>query len=265
MGILEDMRSFNSRNDTGRPDTVRVPHVDVPPVKATAPASAMARIRTAQKANQDAGVVVQPKQTTWSKRGPVMRDPNASANDRQIGLVYVLLKKLDTHNPDIAATARPWFEATREGMTMTGASRVIDRLRAQLAAPSMPGTNSPAVEVAVKVAKTYDPYIDVPNGYYAVPDASEADRIHYYRVSRRTVGMRDYVNVQEMASDELYPVRPWQRANGVLEAIRAAGPRDAATLFGTTIGRCCRCGRTLTDADSRAAGIGPDCAGKGMF
>jgi hypothetical protein len=29
-----------------------------------------------------------------------------------------------------------------------------------------------------------------------------------------------------------------------------------------TAGRCRRCGRTLTDPDSLAKGIGPDCAGR---
>lgn len=37
---------------------------------------------------------------------------------------------------------------------------------------------------------------------------------------------------------------------------------DQARAFGALYGTCIRCGRTLTDDDSIAAGIGPICAGK---
>lgn len=39
-------------------------------------------------------------------------------------------------------------------------------------------------------------------------------------------------------------------------------PRDEAAAFGQLYGCCCVCGRTLTDEDSIAAGIGPICAAK---
>jgi hypothetical protein len=38
---------------------------------------------------------------------------------------------------------------------------------------------------------------------------------------------------------------------------------DEAKAFGKLYGTCCKCGRTLTDEGSIAAGIGPVCAGKG--
>jgi hypothetical protein len=37
---------------------------------------------------------------------------------------------------------------------------------------------------------------------------------------------------------------------------------EDAAKFGALYGTCCRCGRTLTDEESIAAGIGPICAGK---
>jgi hypothetical protein len=187
----------------------------------------------------------------------------------QEGLFYVLLGKLRTHNPDREAAARVWFESVKATLTKRQCSAGIDRLRDYLAAPAnAPTTATAPVGVVVPESApkaAWDAFTDVPNGYYAVEETPgvEGGKIHYYRVSRSKSGQ--YVNVQEMASDTLYPVRPWGRAVEILKTIRTRGPKDAATLFGRTIGRCCRCGRTLTDADSRTAGIGPDCAGKGMF
>lgn len=53
-------------------------------------------------------------------------------------------------------------------------------------------------------------------------------------------------------------------APGMLSALR---PEDKMTLeeakeYGTLYGMCCVCGRTLTDEDSIAAGIGPICGNK---
>lgn len=41
-----------------------------------------------------------------------------------------------------------------------------------------------------------------------------------------------------------------------------ADPLTAAKKYGKLSGRCCSCGRDLTDPDSIEAGIGPICAGK---
>jgi hypothetical protein len=41
-----------------------------------------------------------------------------------------------------------------------------------------------------------------------------------------------------------------------------AHPEVALSLYGTTIGRCGHCRRTLTDPESRARGIGPVCYGR---
>jgi hypothetical protein len=205
-------------------------------------------------------VVERPERFYGGDDGELMRPA-------QEGLFYVLLGKLRTHNPDREAAARVWFESVKATLTKRQCSAGIDRLREYLAAPANAPTMATApggVVVPEPAPKAiWDPFTDVPNGYYAVQDEKVEGKIHYYRVSRSKSGQ--YVNVQEMASDTLYPVRPWGRAVEILKTIRAQGPQTAATLFGRTIGRCCRCGRTLTDQDSRAAGIGPDCAGKGMF
>lgn len=192
-------------------------------------------------------------------------DNGEPARPPQVGLVYVLLGKLRTHNPDVEALARVWFEERKDTFTVRSISPVIDRLRANLDAPAMVGSGPTVDRLNMDAAATrtsYDAYTDIPDGNYALP-VEGTDTIHFYRVSRSRDGR--YVRVAERASDTLYPVRPWNRAKGVLEDIRTATPHDAAVLFGRTIGSCYRCGRSLTDEVSRAAGIGPDCAGKGMF
>lgn len=67
--------------------------------------------------------------------------------------------------------------------------------------------------------------------------------------------------VDEQASDELYPVRSVNRRAGILTVI-AKDPASAMQAYGSQIGRCGRCHRTLTDPVSRQLGIGPDCRSK---
>lgn len=51
------------------------------------------------------------------------------------------------------------------------------------------------------------------------------------------------------------------RVNAVLREFEA-NPLGTAQKYGKESGRCCSCGRDLTDPDSIAAGIGPICATK---
>jgi hypothetical protein len=68
--------------------------------------------------------------------------------------------------------------------------------------------------------------------------------------------------IDAQASDEFHPVRNRGTKDAIIKAILAAGADDCMARYGQLIGSCGRCGRTLTDADSRAIGIGPDCLGK---
>lgn len=98
----------------------------------------------------------------------------------------------------------------------------------------------------------------VPAGRYAI----EADGvIKFYAVDRPTEGKwAGYTFVKVQASDDLFPVKG-QAAKAVLAAI-AVDPKAALVRYGHAIGKCGLCGRTLTDEESRAAGIGPVCARK---
>lgn len=136
------------------------------------------------------------------------------------------------------------------GINSRLASAWIDTL---LAMPKAAKTEAPAAKVAA-------PSVDVPAGRYAVENGEGI--LRFYRVDRPTEGRwagRVFVNVY--ASDETYPVRG-EAGREVLAAIAAAGTREASLRYGVEIGACGICGRTLTDEESRARGIGPVCADK---
>lgn len=101
------------------------------------------------------------------------------------------------------------------------------------------------------------PLPDVPAGRYAV----EHDGVlKFYRVDKPTEGRWagwTFLNVQ--ASDEWYPVKAFDYKREVLESI-AVDPQAASARYGHELGQCGICGRTLTDEESRARGIGPVCA-----
>ncbi|MET0416560.1 MAG: DUF6011 domain-containing protein [Actinoplanes sp.] len=133
------------------------------------------------------------------------------------------------------------------------ASRWIDRLKAKIA-------ELKARPVATTPATPVDDFADVPDGRYAVNDSGPDDLI-FVKV---TTGDKDgpyagrrFVKIQ--ASEEFHPIRNAGRRNAILTTIRTVGVEASMTLYGKHIGSCGHCGRTLTNATSRAAGIGPKC------
>lgn len=108
---------------------------------------------------------------------------------------------------------------------------------------------------------------DVPAGRYAIlaPDRTGSEVLKFFRIDIPTEGRwKGYVFVKEQASDDLYPVRDKDRRNAILRKI-AEDPRKAMLEYGRKIGKCGHCGRTLTDEESRAYGIGPVCRNKMRF
>lgn len=89
------------------------------------------------------------------------------------------------------------------------------------------------------------------NGYFAL----EANgKVHFFRVN---VSKKGYVSVAEQAGDEYFP-RERHDAYRLLRRI-AENPEAAGSRYAAEIGACWKCGRTLTDPESRAVGIGPYC------
>jgi hypothetical protein len=108
---------------------------------------------------------------------------------------------------------------------------------------------------------------EVPAGRYAieVPGGEETDGepvLRFFKVDRPEAPSRwaGYTFVKQLAGPEEWPVRG-QRAKDVLAKI-AEAPAEASARYGHEIGECGICGRRLTDAESRARGIGPICANR---
>lgn len=98
-------------------------------------------------------------------------------------------------------------------------------------------------------------------GHFAVR-LDGSDVVKFYRVKLVTGGQwAGKVFVEAQASDDYHPLRSPETLTMVLTAI-LANPGAAEALYGTELGRCCRCNRTLTDETSRALGIGPECRSK---
>jgi hypothetical protein len=108
-------------------------------------------------------------------------------------------------------------------------------------------------ELPIRQTKTHKP---MPQ-YYAV----EIDGVtKFYRVKAGTKPGWWWIEAQ--ASDEFHPVRNVGMKNMILRAIIDQGPEECMRNYGRKINHCGRCHRTLTDATSRANGIGPECEGK---
>jgi hypothetical protein len=101
---------------------------------------------------------------------------------------------------------------------------------------------------------------EVPDGRYAVEEDGTLKFFHI-RNGKANTRWAGFVFVDIQASDDLYPLKDRARKARVLAAI-AADLETASRRYGQELGVCGRCGRTLTDEESRAYGIGPVCRGK---
>lgn len=101
---------------------------------------------------------------------------------------------------------------------------------------------------------------DVAAGRYAV--TGDNDQTVFLKVDRPTEGPyagETFVRLQ--TGDDYRNVgRPARMT--LLSKIVAAGPKEAMLRYGRELGSCGHCGRTLTNEESREAGIGPVCRGK---
>lgn len=87
-------------------------------------------------------------------------------------------------------------------------------------------------------------------------------KLRFFKLDMPTSGKwAGTVFIKEQASDDLYPVRNVGRQASILDAL-LADPGAALARYGKELGQCGICGKTLTDENSRARGIGPVCADK---
>jgi hypothetical protein len=168
-------------------------------------------------------------------------DPLATATPRQAQYIWDLAAQVPI---EIAVQASTWMNEQARVMggplNSTQVHNLIERLKANRQA-------LPSVQP-----------VDVAPGRYAL----RVDGVvHFYKVDKPAKGPHaGRTFVTEQAGDNLHPVRGY-RAQDVLREI-AVDVDAAHTLYGTELGQCWRCGRTLTDETSRELGIGPDCRSK---
>lgn len=101
--------------------------------------------------------------------------------------------------------------------------------------------------------------VEVPAGYYAIDSTGHND-LAFYRIDRPTEGKwagRVFVKLVVGGHADRNVAR--NQVDGILARIAADGPKAAAERYGRELGHCGRCGRELTDEESRAVGIGPVC------
>lgn len=131
-----------------------------------------------------------------------------------------------------------------EQMDIAKASQVIDAL---LDLPDLP-----------KPPATFTP----DEGFYEFTSGPYAGRVAKVLTSHYGMGAgRRYVKVLDFADGH------WAKITGGLRMVKeyaTALTAERAAQLGQVYGVCCRCGRTLTDEESIARGIGPVCANKGF-
>lgn len=96
--------------------------------------------------------------------------------------------------------------------------------------------------------------VQVPKGRYALRGDDDIVRFYQVKISQKT--HRPYV--MQQLSDDLIPVR-WNNGGHAVYAQIGEDVLGAARLYGQELGRCSVCGRTLTNEESRAYGVGPEC------
>jgi hypothetical protein len=151
-----------------------------------------------------------------------------------------------------------WATVDVDALSSLEASQLIDSL---LGAPQLVPARAQRVPgVAARPANRELPV--VAEGRYALV----RDGVKFYKVDRPQEGKwAGWTFVKAIAGGDgegqEWPVKDWNSKFEILAAI-ALNPREALERYGREIGSCGHCGRTLTDAESRARGIGPVCAEK---
>lgn len=149
------------------------------------------------------------------------------------------------------ATAESLLVRLEQGMAKFAGSQFITKYK------DLPRATAPVASTPeVTVEKFHSGAPKVADGRYAVEHEGV---LKFYKVKNgRKPG---YVFLDVQASDDWHSIRTPRRIHEIL-ALIAEDELTAARRYGIELGKCSRCGRTLTDETSRAYGIGPDCRSK---
>lgn len=138
-------------------------------------------------------------------------------------------------------------------LTRSGASKLIELLKAQPRRSAQPVAEAMVDEV-LPVATTGE----IADGFYEF--TYDRGQVAIAKVVRAVHGSG------HQYAKQLNPeTGTFEYVAGLLSEVRQSGvplTLERAKELGHLYGRCIRCGRTLTDEGSIAAGIGPVCAGK---
>lgn len=146
--------------------------------------------------------------------------------------------------------------AAQPGLPPTWQASKAHATAAVLGQPVRQGGHTVATRATSAPAIT----VDVPAGRYALDKGNGV--VKFYRVDRPIEGRwKGYTFVKRQAGDDEFNVADRREREAILREI-GKDIAGASKLYGTTLGVCGVCGRTLTDPDSRANGIGPVCAAK---
>lgn len=191
------------------------------------------------------------------------------------GLARVLIKQLRELDVDAADAATVWMDRNEDTLTVGQCSEWINRLRKKIntynGTPVVTAT-VPVAEVVIErapaggaaeltnlLASLHESIPAHPDRgmilrRYAVDGFDTGNAVRFYKLRESKRGKR-YLVAQ--LSDEERMV-PFGEALIVARRI-AADPMAAMLRYGVEIGACGHCGRTLTNDESRAYGIGPKC------
>jgi hypothetical protein len=173
------------------------------------------------------------------------------ATEKQDSFIRKLIAERDCSEGFVERTTAALVAGT---LPKSKASEIIDWLMARPLRAGAPVAAKPTANT---------PYPDVPAGRYAVESLTGTNDLDFLRVDRPTEGKwsgRTFVK-RVIGGHSDVAVRGAE-ARKLLEAVLAAGPTVAGKLYADELGRCMHCGRHLTDATSRAYGIGPHCRGE---
>lgn len=196
-------------------------------------------------------------------------------------LVFVLIRDLTKIDAESGRQAREWYDRNRETLSVEKGSDWINRLKAKIADVSRNPGKANVVQTAEpasnpkanvwaewrKLAAELTEFGGNHGARFAVDtDEDAVNRTAFWWIVkhhgpngtryfiRQVIGGRDPVRVR---------ISP-EAMIAIANKIFAAGPREAMLRYGREIGECGHCGRTLTNDESRAVGIGPRCrANKG--
>lgn len=114
-----------------------------------------------------------------------------------------------------------------------------------------------------KPARQTGPLPDVPEGHYAIPSLTGNNDLDFFRVDRPTEGgWKGKTYVKRVIGGKPDKNIRFSQYREVLQTILNTGIQESGMMYADKIGRCYRCNRHLTDEESRARGLGPDCASK---